>query len=132
MAKCPYCGKTFKRLSAHKCPKKPVEEKNDGLKSTTEQIKSSKEKLPEMQKEIEVKEEVIAEFDEDEEVSIELTDEMKNKIEEDKKFWQKPPYSSLLDPELLKDSSFLNQDFTPIIHKFFDKMLKQDFINFSS
>jgi hypothetical protein len=36
MAKCPYCGKTFKRLSAHKCPKKPVEEKNDGLKSTTE------------------------------------------------------------------------------------------------
>jgi hypothetical protein len=27
--KCPYCGKKFKRLSAHKCPNAPTEEKTD-------------------------------------------------------------------------------------------------------
>ncbi|MCK4239924.1 MAG: hypothetical protein KAX33_12420, partial [Candidatus Lokiarchaeota archaeon] len=99
-------------------------------KSTNDQINSIEKPLPEIQKEIEVKEELIAEFEEDSELSEEITEEMKKKIEGDKKFWQKPPYNSLLDPELLKDSTFLNQDFTPIIHKFFEKMLKEDFINF--
>lgn len=130
MPKCPYCGKTFQRLSQHKCPKKPKDETPNISKSTNDQINSIEKPLPEIQKEIEVKEELIAEFEEDSELSEEITEEMKKKIEVDKKFWQKPPYNSLLDPELLKDSTFLNQDFTPIIHKFFEKMLKEDFINF--
>lgn len=130
MPKCPYCGKSFKRLAQHKCPKKPKDETLNILKSTNDQINSIEKPLPEIQKEIEVKEELIAEFEEDSELSKEITEEMKKKIEADKKFWQKPPYNSLLDPELLKDSTFLNQDFTPVIHKFFEKMLKEDFINF--
>ncbi len=130
MPKCPYCGKTFKRLSQHKCPKKPKDETPNISKSNIDQINSIEKPLPEIQKEIEVKEELIAEFEEDGELLKEITEEMKKKIEADKKFWQKPPYNSLLDPELLKDSTFLNQDFTPIIHKFFEKMLKEDFINF--
>lgn len=130
MPKCPYCGKTFKRLSQHKCPKKPKDETPNISKSNIDQINSIEKPLPEIQKEIEVKEELIAEFEEDGELLKEITEEMKKKIEADKKFWQKPPYNSLLDPELLKDSTFLNQDFTPVIHKFFEKMLKEDFINF--
>ena len=130
MTKCPYCGKNFKRISLHKCPKKPKEDISKVSGLNHDQAKSAEESIPESQNDIEIKEELIAEFDEESEVSEEISEEMKNKIEADKKFWQKPPFSSLLDPELLKDSKFLNQDFTPIIHKFFEKMLKEDFINF--
>ncbi len=130
MTKCPYCGKNFKRISQHKCLKKPKEEISNVSELNHDQVKSAEESMPESQDDIEIKEELIAEFDEESEVSEKISEEMKKKIEADKKFWQKPPFSSLLDPELLKDSKFLNQDFSPIIHKFFEKMLKEDFINF--
>lgn len=130
MTKCPYCGKNFKRISQHKCPKKPKEEISNVSELNHDQAKPAEESIPESKNDIEIKEELIAEFDEEGEVSEEISEEMRKKIEADKKFWQKPPFSSLLDPELLKDSKFLNQDFSPIIHKFFEKMLKEDFINF--
>ena len=80
MPKCPYCGKTFQRLSQHKCPKKPKDETPNISKSTNDQINSIEKPLPEIQKEIEVKEELIAEFEEDSELSEEITEEMKKKL----------------------------------------------------
>jgi len=142
MTKCPYCGKDFKRINLHKCKMKPPddaveappdvqEEAQDAIKEDeipavkeeTKPTKTSKE-----QKEIEIKEEIIASFEDDE--NFVLTDEMREKLKADRKFWQKPPFSLLLDPDLINDPEMLNQDFTPLIHKFFNEMLKEDLINF--
>jgi len=46
------------------------------------------------------------------------------------KFWQKPPYSSLLDLELAKDSEVVFYDLANLIEKFFSKMLKEELINY--
>ena len=36
--KCPYCGKDFKRLSAHKCPEAPAEKKIDKISPETPKL----------------------------------------------------------------------------------------------
>ena len=46
------------------------------------------------------------------------------------KFWQKPPYSTLLDLELAKDSEVAFYDLSTLVHKFFENMLSEDFINY--
>ena len=46
------------------------------------------------------------------------------------KFWQKPPYSSLLDLELAKESDIVFYDLANLIEKFFGKMLKEELINY--
>jgi chromatin segregation and condensation protein Rec8/ScpA/Scc1 (kleisin family) len=46
------------------------------------------------------------------------------------KFWQKPPYSTLLDLELAKDSDVAFYDLSTLVHKFFENMLSEDFINY--
>ncbi len=46
------------------------------------------------------------------------------------KFWQKPPYSSLLDPELAKDSNVAFYDLSSLVDKFFSNMLSEDLINY--
>lgn len=46
------------------------------------------------------------------------------------KFWQKPPYSSLLDPELAKDSNVAFYDLASLVDKFFKNMLEEDLINY--
>ncbi|MHA1670904.1 MAG: hypothetical protein ACTSV5_10040 [Promethearchaeota archaeon] len=46
------------------------------------------------------------------------------------KFWQKPPYSSLLDPELAKDSNVAFYDLSSLVDKFFTNMLSEDLINY--
>jgi chromatin segregation and condensation protein Rec8/ScpA/Scc1 (kleisin family) len=46
------------------------------------------------------------------------------------KFWQKPPYSSLLDPELAKQSNVAFYDLASLVDKFFDNMLHEDLINY--
>lgn len=130
---CPYCGKDFQRLSAHKCKMAPQDEEGvSKLEAIEEQQDNQTETKPRAVKKektkVEITEEIIASFEEDEE--FELTEEMKEKLRMDKKFWQKPPFSLLIDPELLNDPEVLNQDFTPLIHKFFSEMLKEDFINF--
>lgn len=48
----------------------------------------------------------------------------------DLKFWQKPPYSSLLDPELAKQSNVAFYDLASLVDKFFDNMLHEDLINY--
>lgn len=51
--KCPYCGKEFKRLSAHKCPKAPTEEKMG--KATPEKPKKKSAEKPKPTKEAALK-----------------------------------------------------------------------------
>ena len=48
----------------------------------------------------------------------------------DLKFWQKPPYSSLLDPELAKESEIAFYDLAALVDKFFSKMLHEELINY--
>jgi chromatin segregation and condensation protein Rec8/ScpA/Scc1 (kleisin family) len=46
------------------------------------------------------------------------------------KFWQKPPYSSLLDPEVAKDSNVAFYDLSSLVDKFFNNMLHEELINY--
>jgi chromatin segregation and condensation protein Rec8/ScpA/Scc1 (kleisin family) len=46
------------------------------------------------------------------------------------KFWQKPPFSSLLDPELAKESEIAFYDLASLVDEFFGKMLHEDLINY--
>ncbi|TXT64047.1 MAG: hypothetical protein BAJALOKI3v1_270029 [Promethearchaeota archaeon] len=48
----------------------------------------------------------------------------------DLKFWHKPPYSTLLNIDLAKDSDVAFYDLSSLVDKFFDKMLREDFINY--
>ncbi|TFG24501.1 MAG: hypothetical protein EU532_12520, partial [Promethearchaeota archaeon] len=48
----------------------------------------------------------------------------------DLKFWQKPPFSSLLDPELAKDSNVAFYDLAALVDKFFNNMLEEELINY--
>jgi chromatin segregation and condensation protein Rec8/ScpA/Scc1 (kleisin family) len=48
----------------------------------------------------------------------------------DLKFWQKPPFSSLLDPELAKDSNVAFYDLASLVDKFFNYMLQENLINY--
>ena len=48
----------------------------------------------------------------------------------DLKFWQKPPFSSLLDFELAKDSDIAFYDLASLVDKFFNNMLHEEIINY--
>lgn len=48
----------------------------------------------------------------------------------DLKFWQKPPYNSLLDSEVAKESNVAFYDLSSLVDKFFDNMLHEDLINY--
>ncbi|MHA1781899.1 MAG: Rho termination factor N-terminal domain-containing protein [Promethearchaeota archaeon] len=67
------------------------------------------------------------------EIEIIAGEEKKENIKretKDLKFWQKPPFSSLLDPELAKDSNIAFYDLASLVDQFFDKMLQEDLINY--
>ncbi len=72
----------------------------------------------------EFEEELIAEFDDEEDLAL----LRKEKV--DLKFWQQPPFSSLLDSELAKESEIAFYDLSSLVDEFFDKMLHEDLINY--
>ncbi|MFX0104586.1 MAG: hypothetical protein ACFE75_03735 [Candidatus Hodarchaeota archaeon] len=72
----------------------------------------------------ELEEELIAGFEDDEDLAL----LRKEKIE--LKFWQKPPFSSLLDTELAKESEIAFYDLAKLVDEFFDKMLHEELINY--
>ena len=76
------------------------------------------------QKPVELEEELIASFDDEEDLAL----LRKDKVE--LKFWQKPPFSSLLDSELAKDSEIAFYDLSKLVDTFFDNMLHEDLINY--
>ncbi len=79
-------------------------------------------------------------IDSEEESTQEVEKELIAGIEEDpslgKKdkmelnFWNKPPYSSLLDSELAKESEIVFYGLGSLVNDFFDKMLKENLINY--
>ena len=72
----------------------------------------------------ELEEELVASFDDEEDLAL----LRKDKVE--LKFWQKPPFSSLLDPELAKESEIAFYDLSKLVDTFFDNMLHEDLINY--
>ena len=71
-----------------------------------------------------LEEELIAGFDDEEDLAL----LRKEKV--DLKFWQKPPFSSLLDSELAKESDIAFYDLAKLVDTFFDNMLHEDLINY--
>jgi chromatin segregation and condensation protein Rec8/ScpA/Scc1 (kleisin family) len=76
------------------------------------------------QEEDEQEEELIAGFDDEEDLAL----LRKEKV--DLKFWQQPPFSSLLDSELAKESEIAFYDLSTLVDEFFDKMLHEELINY--
>ncbi|NVM34186.1 MAG: hypothetical protein HWN81_01240 [Candidatus Lokiarchaeota archaeon] len=72
----------------------------------------------------ELEEELVASFDDEEDLAL----LRKDKVE--LKFWQKPPFSSLLDTELAKESEIAFYDLSKLVDTFFDNMLHEDLINY--
>ncbi len=71
-----------------------------------------------------LEEELIAGFDDEEDLAL----LRKEKVA--LKFWQKPPFSSLLDSELAKESEIAFYDLAKLVDTFFDNMLHEDLINY--
>jgi hypothetical protein len=72
----------------------------------------------------EIEEELVAGFDDDEDLAL------LRKEKTELKFWQKPPFSSLLDTELAKDSEIAFYDLAKLVDEFFDQMLHEELINY--
>jgi chromatin segregation and condensation protein Rec8/ScpA/Scc1 (kleisin family) len=76
-------------------------------------------------REVEEKEkELIAGFDDDEDLAL------LRKEKSELKFWQKPPFSSLMDPEIAKESEIAFYDLSKLVDEFFNKMLHEELINY--
>ncbi|MFX1573077.1 MAG: hypothetical protein ACFFB0_10035 [Promethearchaeota archaeon] len=72
----------------------------------------------------ELEEELIADFDDEDDLALLRKEKM------DLKFWQQPPFSSLLDTELAKESDIAFYDLASLVDEFFDNMLHEDLINY--
>ena len=103
-----------------------VEEPSAGA----EIVKRAKAAAAKEPKEVKIKE-VIAVGEELDDVDEEKEGGAEAEIQKmEKKWWLEEPWRSLLDPELIKKEQFLNQDLSPLINQFTDKMLKEELIDF--
>ena len=66
----------------------------------------------------------MAEFGDEEDPALAYKEKM------DLKFWHEPPFSSLLDPEVAKESQIAFYDLSSLVDQFFDKMLTEEYINY--
>jgi chromatin segregation and condensation protein Rec8/ScpA/Scc1 (kleisin family) len=71
-----------------------------------------------------MEEELIAGFEDEKDFAL------LRKEKTELKFWQKPPFSSLLDTEIAKESEIAFYDLAKLVDEFFDKMLHEDLINY--
>ncbi|MFW9866191.1 MAG: hypothetical protein ACFFEN_08855 [Candidatus Thorarchaeota archaeon] len=85
---------------------------------------SNPEFIDRAQEEEKLEEELIAGFDDDEDLALLRKEKM------ELKFWQQPPFSSLLDSELAKESEIAFYDLSRLVDEFFDKMLHEQLINY--
>jgi len=67
---------------------------------------------------------LIAEFDEEDDPALAYKEKM------ELKFWHEPPFSSLLDSEVAKESEIAFYDLSSLVDQFFDKMLTEEYINY--
>ncbi len=113
--------KEFCRINNIKIPAKSKKEEIIQLLEKVVEAPEFVDRTDLMEKES-LEEELIAGEDEDPE-SI-------HKEKLDLKFWNKPPFSSLLDPEVAKESNVAFYDLGTLVDSFFDKMLREDIINY--
>jgi len=78
----------------------------------------------EEEEEEELEEELVAEFGDEDDPALAYKEKM------DLKFWHEPPFSSLLDPEVAKESQIAFYDLSSLVDQFFDKMLTEEYINY--
>jgi len=106
-----------------------VKKKTDIIKfikeiaSHPEFVDRTQEEEPEELEE-ELEEELVAEFGDEDDPALLYKEKM------ELKFWNEPPFSSLLDSEVAKDSQIAFYDLSSLVDQFFDKMLTEDFINY--
>ncbi len=90
----------------------------------TEETEAPQQELPAAPPEQPV--ELVAEFEED---KVEQPPFMPI-VKEDQKFWQKPPFSTLLDVELAKGSDVAFYDLSSLVNDFFEQMVREDLVNY--
>ncbi|MFX1308303.1 MAG: hypothetical protein ACFE8C_01260 [Promethearchaeota archaeon] len=102
----------------------PIKSKKQNIIDLLQEIVSHPEFIDRTQENEEVEEELIAGFDDEEDLAL------LRKEKTELKFWQKPPFSSLLDTELAKESEIAFYDLSKLVDEFFDKMLHEELINY--
>ncbi|NHJ21933.1 MAG: hypothetical protein EAX91_13380 [Candidatus Lokiarchaeota archaeon] len=106
--------------------KLPVKSKKNEIVKFLEQVTSHPEFI----------DRTIEDEDSDQELEVELIageeedPALLHKEKMELKFWQKPPYSSLLDPEVAKESNVAFYDLSSLVDKFFNNMLHEELINY--
>jgi hypothetical protein len=102
----------------------PVKSKKKDIIDLLQKVVSHPEFVDRSHEPEELEEELIAGFDDDEDLALLRKEKM------DLKFWQKPPFSSLLDTEIAKESEIAFYDLASLVDEFFDKMLHENLINY--
>ena len=102
----------------------PAKSKKKDIIDLLQKIVSHPEFIDRSNEPEELEEELIAGFDDDEDLALLRKEKM------DLKFWQKPPFSSLLDTEIAKESEIAFYDLATLVDEFFDKMLHENLINY--
>jgi len=104
----------------------PTKSKKNEIISLIEKVTSHPEFVDRTQEDEELDKEIEEELIAGEEDDPALLHKEKMEL----KFWQKPPYSSLLDPEVAKESNVAFYDLSSLVDKFFNNMLHEDLINY--
>jgi hypothetical protein len=109
--------------------KVPIKAKKNEIIELLEQVTSSPDFIDRTKKDA-GEDEDTEDLDEELIAGEEFDPALLHKEKLDLKFWQKPPYSSLLDSELAKESNVAFYDLASLVDKFFDNMLHEDLINY--
>ncbi|MFX1568150.1 MAG: hypothetical protein ACFFCV_07265 [Promethearchaeota archaeon] len=120
--------KVLREFASKNHIKIPTKAKKKEIVDLLQKVTSHPDFIDRSQEEEEIEEpevELIAEF-EDEDEDLALLRKEKTEL----KFWQKPPFSSLLDTELAKESDIAFYDLSKLVDTFFDNMLHEDLINY--
>jgi chromatin segregation and condensation protein Rec8/ScpA/Scc1 (kleisin family) len=102
----------------------PSKSKKKEIIDLFEEVVSHPEFIDKSQEIENMEEELIAGFEDEEDFAL------LRKEKTELKFWQKPPFSSLLDTEIAKESEIAFYDLAKLVDEFFDKMLHEDLINY--
>ncbi|MFW9897188.1 MAG: hypothetical protein ACFFD7_15400 [Candidatus Thorarchaeota archaeon] len=116
--------KQLREFAAKNHIKIPSKSKKNDIINLLKEIVSHDEFIDRSQEPEELEEELVAGFDDDEDFALLRKEKM------ELKFWQKPPFSSLLDPEIAKESEIAFYDLASLVDDFFDKMLHENLINY--
>ncbi len=116
--------KELREFAAKNNIKIPSKSKKQDIIILLQKVVSHEEFIDRTQEVEELEEELIAGFEDDEDFALLRKEKM------ELKFWQKPPFSSLLDPELAKESEIAFYDLASLVDEFFGKMLHEDLINY--